>query len=232
MTDLLIGELLGLFEGLGLRNQISTCELDVEIANDQPRSDDAGAKQEGDVDLIGHVRQGGLAHGLVAHRRQLNAHHHRQGEDERRHPDQRSDGFAVTFGPLEGVQRLEHGKVAFSAHDGQGEDAGVHGEEVHADQNPTARLTKVPSLQEVGADHEGDGEQVEQVRQGQVDDVNVHGGGRLHGVAHDDQRVDVPRDSNEAHDGEDGADGEGGGRVLEQGHGRICAIGASVHQHF
>lgn len=86
MTHFLIGKLLGLFEGLGLRNQISTCKLDVEIANDQSRSDDAGAKQEGDVDLIGEVRQGELAHGRVAHRRQLNAHHHGQGEDERRHP--------------------------------------------------------------------------------------------------------------------------------------------------
>lgn len=108
----------------------------------------------------------------------------------------------------------------------------MHGEEVHADQNPTPRFPEVPSLEEVRADHEGDGEQVEQIRQGQVDDVNVHGGGGLHGVAHDDQRVDVPRDSNEAHDGEDGADGEGGGRVLEHGHGGICAVGAPVHEHF
>lgn len=167
-TDLLIGKFLGLLESLRLRNPISACKLNVEITDDQPWSDDAGAEQEGDVDFVGERRQGRAAHRFVypfVSCAQLDFHDHRQRQDERGSPHQQSDRLPVTFRALDRIEWFENSKVALSTHDCQGEDTSVHGQEVHTDQDPTPCVSKVPHLEEVSADYKGYGEEIEQICQ-------------------------------------------------------------------
>lgn len=167
---------LGLLEGCCLRQPINLSESDVEVANDYPWAHNAGAKEDGEIDFVGQLAPGGQADAFVVPLHQLDHDEHWESEQQRYQPDDNSNGLSVALGPLHRVKGLQHSKVALCAHDCKGEDAGVHGEEVQTEQDATANVPKVPFLDEVGPNNEGDGEKVEEVCQSEVDDVNIHGG--------------------------------------------------------
>lgn len=65
-------------------------------------------------------------------------------------PRAQCQDLAVALGTLHCVQRPHHG-VALPAHEGQGEDARVHGQEVQAEEDAAARVAEVPPLGNVVA---------------------------------------------------------------------------------
>lgn len=187
--------------------QVGARQPDVQVSNDDARCHDAGAKQGGHVHFIGKRRPCGRAHPLYAptrgNLRGLGHHdHHGHGEDQREQPHAPRQSFAVTLGAAGRVQRFGDGQVALRAHDSEGEDAGVHGEQVQAEKDAASNIAEVPVLQEIGGHHERDGGEVEQVRHGQVNDGDVHGGGEADGVAHHHQSVDVSRHPDDVNDRE------------------------------
>lgn len=103
----------------------------------------------------------------------------------------------------------------------------MHGEEVEAEEDPAAQVSEVPVPHKVGAHHKGDGGQVEEVSQGQVDDVNIHGAAAPHGDGGDHQCVDVPRRAHHAHGAQDAAQ-EGGGQEVAGSIGRGVELGAAI----
>lgn len=103
----------------------------------------------------------------------------------------------------------------------------MHGEEVEAEEDPAAQVSEVPVPHKVGAHHKGDGGQVEEVSQGQVDDVNIHGAAAPHGDSGDHQCVDVPRRAHHAHGAQDAAQ-EGGGQEVAGSIGRGVELGAAI----
>ena len=190
-----------------LRVQVSARQPDVQVSNDDARCHDAGAKEGGHVHFISEGRPCGRAHPLHAPRRGdlrgLGHHdHHGHSEEQGEQPDAPRQSFAVTLGAADRVQRFGDGQVALRAHDREGEDAGVHGEQVQAEQDAAANIAEVPVLQEVSGHHERDGGEVEQVRHSQVNDGDVHGGGEADGVAHHHQSVHVPRHPDDVNDRE------------------------------
>lgn len=202
--------------------QVSARQPDVQVSNNDARCHDAGAKEGGHVHFISEGRPRGRAHPLHAPTRGdlrgLGHHdHHGHSEDQREQPDAPRQSFAVTLGAADRVQRLGDGQVALRAHDSEGEDAGVHGEQVQAEQDAAANIAEVPVLQEVGGHHERDGGEVEQVRHSQVNDGDVHGGGEADGVAHYHQSVDVSRHPDDVDDREQRPESGGDGEFMVHG---------------
>lgn len=61
---------------------------------------------------------------------------------------------------------MGHGPVAVQAHGGEGEDGGVHGEQVQAQEEATAGLPERPVGRQAVVHDEGSREEVEEVSQG------------------------------------------------------------------
>lgn len=202
---------------VALRLQVGPGQAHIQVPDDETRGHDAGAEQDRHINFISQRGPGGCAHPLYTSIRRVRGglgdhDHHGHSEEQGQQPHPPRESFAVTLGAPHRVQRLDDGQVALRAHDGESEDAGVHGEKVQAQQDAAADVPEVPVLQEVGGHQEGDGGEVEEVRQRQVDDGDVHGGGEADGVAHYHQRVHVPGHSDDVDDGEKrperGRDGE------------------------
>lgn len=75
-----------------------------------------------------------------------------------------------------------HRPVAVQAHGGEGEDGGVHGEEVQAQEEAAARLPKGPAGRQTVIHDEGSGEKVEQISKSKAQHLEVkRRGGRGRG---------------------------------------------------
>ena len=81
------------------------------------------------------------------------------------------------------MQGVSHSPVAVQAHGGECKDGGVHGEEVQAQEEAAARLTKGPARRQAVVHDEGGGEKVEQVGKCEAQHLEVKrgGGGRRRG---------------------------------------------------
>lgn len=101
----------------------------------------------------------------------------------------------------------------------------MHGEEIQTEQDATAHVPEVPVLEEVRANHERDGGEVQQVRERQVNDRDVHGGGEANRVAHHDQSVHVSRNANHVNKREQRA--ECGGDYQLVGGARVAVPGCA-----
>lgn len=138
---------------------------------------DAGGEKHCQIEPEGRRRPGGDAETLVGAvlLPQLGHRHHGGRKQEREEPEDGAGQLAVSVGGPPGPQRPGHRPVPLQAHGRQEEDAGVHGEEVQAEQKPAAHVAEEPVVGEVGADHEGDGGEVQKVSQGKVDHVDPQG---------------------------------------------------------
>lgn len=220
VQHLLLGTVAGV---LGVSNKsplgppVGPGQLGVHAADGDARGEDAGVEEDSEVHLVRPHPPRGVAHTLghpvAVAGAQVDEDHAGQGKEEGHQPCQEGERPPTVPWSTQRGQRAGNGQVALSAHDGQDEDAGVHGEEVEAEEDPAAQVSEVPIPHEVGAHHERDGGQVEEVGQGQVDDVNVHGAAAPHGDSGDHQRVDVPRRAHHAHGAQDAAQ-EGGGQEV------------------
>lgn len=72
---------------------------------------------------------------------------------------------------------MGHSPVAVQTHGGESEDGGVHGEEVQAQEETAARLTKGPAGRQAVVHDEGSGEKVEQIRKSKAEHLKVKRGG-------------------------------------------------------
>lgn len=72
---------------------------------------------------------------------------------------------------------MGYGTVTVEAHGCEGEDGGVHGEEVQAQEEAAAQLPEGPSRRQTVVHDERGGEQVEQVGQSQAQHLEVKRGG-------------------------------------------------------
>lgn len=208
--DFLAGGALGprLARRVLLRLQVSGGQAGVEAANEQPGGQDAGAEKNRQVEAKGVGAPGrGTDMLAVAALAQGDHQHHGQGQQERDPPDAAGGEPAEARRPVAHGQGPGDGQVALGAHDGQGEDAGVHGEQVQAEQEAAAQLAEVPVLRHRRAHDEGDGAEVEQVGQRQAG--NGAGQGRAAGAParapQQRQSVHVARYAGHTHDGEDRA---------------------------
>lgn len=77
---------------------------------------------------------------------QPDGQHHRQCQQQCQQPHAQRQVLTVALGALHCVQRSQHRRVALAAHDGQGEDASVHGQEVQAEEDTAAHITECHSL--------------------------------------------------------------------------------------
>lgn len=89
---------------------------------------------------------GWQAEALVAPADQPDGQHHRQCQQQCQQPHAQRQVLTVALGALHCVQRSQHRRVALAAHDGQGEDASVHGQEVQAEEDTAAHITECHSL--------------------------------------------------------------------------------------
>ncbi len=137
---------------------------------------------------------------------EVNHDHGRQSQYEGEEPHEAGDRAPVAPGPAEGVQRVHHSQIALRAHDGQDEDAGVHGDQIQAEQNAASDVAKVPVLRKIRPNHERDGGEVQQIRQSQVHNVDIHRSSYAHWGVHDDQGVNVSKYSYQTHDGQNCAE--------------------------
>lgn len=55
----MVGQSLGLLQGSGLGHPVGSCQSNVEIPNHDTRANNAGAEEDGDVDLVGQFAPGG-----------------------------------------------------------------------------------------------------------------------------------------------------------------------------
>lgn len=138
---------------------------------------DAGGEKHRQVEPEGCRCPGGDADALLGATclPQLGHHHHGGRKQEREEPEESTGQLAVSVASPPGPQWPGHRPVPLQAHGGQKEDAGMHGEEVQAEQKPAAHIPEEPVVGEVGADHERDGGEVQEVSQGQVDHIDPQG---------------------------------------------------------
>lgn len=138
---------------------------------------DAGTEQHGQVQPESRWRPGGDADALAGAvpLPQLSHRHHGGREQEREEPEDGAGQSATGVAGPPGPQRLGHRPVPLQAHGCQEKDAGVHGEEVQAEQKPATHIPKEPVMGEIGANHKGDGGEVQEVSQGKVDHVDPQG---------------------------------------------------------
>lgn len=73
---------------------------------------------------------------------------------------------------------MGHSPVAVQTHGGESEDGGVHGEEVQAQEEAAAQLTKGPVGRQTVIHNEGSGEKVEQISKSEAQHLQVKRGGR------------------------------------------------------
>ena len=76
------------------------------------------------------------------------------------------------------MEGMRHGSVAVQTHGCQGEDGGVHGQQVQAEEKAAAQLPESPAGRQAVVHDEGSGKQVEEVGQSQAQHLEVKGGGR------------------------------------------------------
>lgn len=72
---------------------------------------------------------------------------------------------------------MGHSPVAVQTHGGEGEDGGVHGEEVEAQEEAAAQLTEGPTGRQAVIHDEGSGEKIEQISQSKAQHLEVQRGG-------------------------------------------------------
>lgn len=68
---------------------------------------------------------------------------------------------------------MGHCPVAVQTHGGESEDGGVHGEEVQAQEEAAAQLTKGPARRQTVIHNEGSGEKVEQISKSKAQHLQV-----------------------------------------------------------
>lgn len=149
------------------------------VDNDQHHTghQDAGGKEHRQVEPEGRWCPCGDADALAGTipLPQLGHNHHGGRKQEGKEPKDGTGWLAVSAASPPGLQWPGYCPVPLQAHGSQEENAGMHGEEVQAEQKLAAHVSEEPVMGEVGADHKGDGGEVQEVSQGEVDHVDPQG---------------------------------------------------------
>lgn len=158
----------------GLRHPVKPAQRSVQCSNSQSRTENAGAEEHAQISLgalLVPFWNAQLAF-LVLPILQVKCDHHGQTKSYSQPPGQADTQQArgVRGG---GVQGMGHSPVAVHAHGGEGEDGGVHGEEVEAQKKAAAQLTEGPARCQTVIHNEGGSEQVEQISKSKAQHLEV-----------------------------------------------------------
>ena len=168
--------------GPRLRHPVQPAQSGVQRPDGQPRAQDAGAEEDAEIGLGAllvpgrHAELAVLAVAVL----QVQSDHHGKAQRQRQAPGQAHAQQARGVGGG-GAEGPRHGPVAVQTHGRQGEDGGVHCQEVQAEEQAAAQLPKGPAGRKAVVHDEGRGEEVEEVGQSQAQYLEVEGGGRADG---------------------------------------------------